>query len=179
MNHPLDAHTVLPAKRKRTLNPKLTSEDNVHEDAVKRRKAQQSTTQRQTPGASKEKVQRRASTPPPSVIELDDDTEMVDEESSISGDDEQSVEARVEVEIEDTGLQEETDEQELGQPRLILQMIWANLIDIQHVSKKSGDLPFMRFFAQRFLSIMLMDGVSMTLLVLQNNVRAEERIRGG
>jgi hypothetical protein len=28
----------LPTKRKRTLNPKLTSEDNVHEDAVKRRK---------------------------------------------------------------------------------------------------------------------------------------------
>jgi len=28
----------LPNKRKRTLNSKLTSEDNVHEDAVKRRK---------------------------------------------------------------------------------------------------------------------------------------------
>jgi hypothetical protein len=28
----------LPAKRKRTINPKLISEDNVHEDAVKKRK---------------------------------------------------------------------------------------------------------------------------------------------
>ena len=34
------AENNLPSKRKRTLNPKLTSEDNVHEDAVKRRQAQ-------------------------------------------------------------------------------------------------------------------------------------------
>jgi len=32
------ANNTLPAKRKRTLNPKLTSEDNVHRDAVKQRK---------------------------------------------------------------------------------------------------------------------------------------------
>jgi hypothetical protein len=119
MNHPLDAHAALPAKRKRTLNPKLTSEDNVHEDAVKRRKAQQLTTQqRRTPGTSKEKVQSRASTPPPSVVDLDDDanTEMADEESSDS-DSSDNVDDGVEVaiEIEDIGLQEETDEQELGQ----------------------------------------------------------------
>jgi hypothetical protein len=34
------AENNLPSKRKRTLNPKLISEDNVHEDAVKRRQAQ-------------------------------------------------------------------------------------------------------------------------------------------
>ena len=121
MNHPLDTQPALPAKRKRTLNPKLTSEDNVHEDAVKRRKAQQLTNQRPTPGTSKEKVRRRASTPPPSprrastpppsVVDFDNDTEMVaeDSESSDSSDSEPSS-----VEIEETVLQEETDEQELG-----------------------------------------------------------------
>ena len=43
------AENNLPSKRKRTLNPKLTSEDNVHEDAVKRRKAQSQT---KTPGTT-------------------------------------------------------------------------------------------------------------------------------
>ena len=37
-NYPDGNHETLPAKRKRTLNPKLTSEDNMHQDAVKRRK---------------------------------------------------------------------------------------------------------------------------------------------
>ncbi len=34
----------LPAKRKQTLNPKLTSEDNVHHEAVRRRQELQSQT---------------------------------------------------------------------------------------------------------------------------------------
>ena len=38
------ADNNLPTKRKRTLNPKLTSEDNVHHEAVKRRQELQSQT---------------------------------------------------------------------------------------------------------------------------------------
>ena len=47
----------LPTKRKRTLNPKLISEDNVHHDAVKRRQALQS---HKTSGATS-RSSRRAS----------------------------------------------------------------------------------------------------------------------
>ena len=56
----------LPTKRKRTLNPKLTSEDNVHQDAVKRRQALQSHTK--TSGATGHSS-RRAS------VEVVDDPE--------------------------------------------------------------------------------------------------------
>jgi len=47
----MDENT-LPSKRKRTLNPKLTSEDNVHKDAVKRQKSQFQTKTPGTPGTT-------------------------------------------------------------------------------------------------------------------------------
>jgi hypothetical protein len=37
-DYPDENRETLPAKRKRTINPKLISEDNVHQDAVKRRR---------------------------------------------------------------------------------------------------------------------------------------------
>src|SRR5258706_603258 len=94
----------LPAKRKRTLNPKLTSEDNVHHEAVKRRQELQSQTK--TSGTAshssrqasveavdnpKDRVCHNAGHPknPKSILEATDDKE-------------------------DAELQEETDEQELG-----------------------------------------------------------------
>ena len=115
----------LPAKRKRTLNPKLTSEDNVHEDAVKRRRAHQTTTTTKqssqpypatTRGEETAAARQRAPSAQPSDIESDADTAMVDTAApSSSSDHEPSiVEGRCSVEIEEISLQEESDEQELG-----------------------------------------------------------------
>ena len=104
---------TLPTKRKRTLNPKLMSEDNVHEDAVKRRRAQQVTAKQ-----SLHVAQQRAPSPHP---ETDRDTEKIDVTSSSSSDCESSVvEARSSVEVEEIDLQEESDEQELGKPAMLI-----------------------------------------------------------
>ena len=116
---------TLPTKRKRTLNPKLMSEDNVHEDAVKRRRAQQVTTAKQSLHSatkrSKEievaRAQQRAPSPQP---ETDRDTEKVEVTSSSGSDCEASnVRARSSVEAEEIGLQEESDEQELGKLEML------------------------------------------------------------
>ena len=80
----------LPAKRKRTLNPKLTSEDNVHHEAVKRRQELQSQTK--TSGTAshssrqasveavddpEDRVRRNAGHPkdPNTILEATDDEE--------------------------------------------------------------------------------------------------------
>ena len=67
-------------------------------------------------GKETQGTKKRASTPQPSVDDSDSDTEMgEDGKSSDSGDSElRIVEARGSVDIEETGLQEESDEQELG-----------------------------------------------------------------
>ena len=87
----------LPAKRKRTLNPKLTSEDNVHHEAVKRRQELQSQTK--TSGTAshssrqasveavddpEDRVCRNAGRPknPKSILEATDDEEDEEDEAS-------------------------------------------------------------------------------------------------
>ena len=57
---------TLPAKRKRTLNSKLTSEDNVHQDVVKRRKLELHTTQQKN-STSKNLFHPSTQNPKPSV----------------------------------------------------------------------------------------------------------------
>jgi hypothetical protein len=112
---------ALPEKRKRKLNPKLISEDNVHEEAVKRRKATatKAPTRKEVPVA-----QKRAPSPQPeSVVESDVETEPVDtasrggsvrEPSIVGARHSVEIEEIDDSDIEEVGLQEETDEQELG-----------------------------------------------------------------
>jgi hypothetical protein len=87
----------LPAKRKRTLNPKLTSEDNVHHEAVSRRQELQSQTK--TSGTishssrqasveavddPEDHVRRNAGRPknPKSILEATDDEDDEEDEAS-------------------------------------------------------------------------------------------------
>ncbi len=165
------ADTDLPAKRKRTLNSKLTSKDNVHKDAVKRRQGLPSkakittTTSRSSRQASleaidddEEQVRRNAGPPnnPNSILEATDEesddkgienlvkrckhfhpqtktmamTSCSSHQASVKAidDDEDHLrcnagppkntnsilEATGDEKVEEQALQEETDEQELG-----------------------------------------------------------------
>ena len=87
----------LPTKRKQTLNPKLTSEDNVHHEAVKHRQELQSQTK--TSGTAshssrqasvkavddpEDRVYRNAGRPknPKSILEATDDEEDEEDEAT-------------------------------------------------------------------------------------------------
>ena len=123
----------LPAKRKRTLNPKITDKNNVHEDTIKRRKLAQPAhpTQPTTSSAKQRSCQ-------PSVEEVDDEDHTSHNAGqprnpnaileAANGSDDffprlPSEEREDKHEAQDKGgdsegegcpLQEETDEQELG-----------------------------------------------------------------
>jgi hypothetical protein len=117
---------TLPVKRKRTLNPKLASEDNVHQDAVKRRKLNAqaaSTSKNLTP-----KPATYSSSRQPSVEEEDDvddhatihagppkNPNNILENSDGSDDDDEIV---VIEDPKENEKEEETDEQELGNLKL-------------------------------------------------------------
>ena len=91
------ADNNLPAKRKRTLNPKLTSEDNVHHEAIRRRQELQSQTKTSgTIGHSscqasveavddpEDRVRCNAGRPknPNLILEATDDEDDVEDEAS-------------------------------------------------------------------------------------------------
>jgi hypothetical protein len=99
------ADNNLPAKRKRTLNSKLTSEDNVHRDAVKRRQLEGMQSSANT------SVTANHSSRQASVEAINDHVHHnagppKNPKSILEGTDDES--------DEDSGLQEETDEQELS-----------------------------------------------------------------
>jgi hypothetical protein len=104
----------------------LATEDNVHEEAVKRQKAQQTAarpvakTRKATlhpaakTGKGMQQKKKRASSP---VDEPDEDMETgYGKSSSSNSDSEDNGPVIVESVDEETNLQEETDEEELGKP---------------------------------------------------------------
>ena len=131
---------TLPAKRKRTLNSKLTTEDNVHQDAVKRRKLQAAQRKSSTPTQKSQTSKQQNSSCEVSVEEVNDEDNHVSNagppknpnailEQSDGSDDEIEYVSRTVTPVpandadgEEEGasekseeeLQEETDEQELG-----------------------------------------------------------------
>ena len=130
--------TQLPAKRKRTLAPKITDQDNIDKDAVKRRKQAQPAqpknvakpTESTHTTASTSKSQQQSARGPsnrqPSVEEIDDDEANPHHnagpprnpnailERSDGSDDPDETDKECEREDEGSALQEETDEEELG-----------------------------------------------------------------
>jgi hypothetical protein len=131
---------TLPAKRKRTLNSKLATEDNVHQDAVKRRKFQTAQQKTGIPTQNSQTSKQQNSSRQVSVEEVNDKDNHVRHagppknpnailEQSDSSDDEIEYVSRTVTPVpandadgEEEGasekseeeLQEETDEQELG-----------------------------------------------------------------
>ncbi len=139
----------LPMKRKRTLTSKITDEDNVHEDAVKRRKLAQLTQHAQpTTSGTKPPKQPIAQSSKPKLPNRQPSVEAVEEEedntyqnagqprnpgaileevedrseggffSRLSSEGQEERES--DSEEEGSELQEETDEQELGNLKMCL-----------------------------------------------------------
>jgi len=173
---------VLSGKRKRTLVSKLTSADNIHKDAVKRRKGLEKPTETPTKASTDKLPAAISQSSRQASIEVDDDEDVqiqhnagrpkspdsILEAADGSDDDVQylrqsSVGAQhANKDSNEEGLQEETDEQELGDIYSSY-LIHASLIAFQPASKRTGDLPSMPSFAQRWKSSMSMDVVSTTL----------------
>jgi hypothetical protein len=126
-------NTLLPSKRKRFLNPKLMTEDNVHEDAVKRRKAAETSSETEKMAATKTQPTTRTSvdtqgakkkTASSPVVESDTDTEI--ELLGGSNSDKESDSEPIIFELEGTEpldteeASEEMDEQELGMCQILV-----------------------------------------------------------
>jgi hypothetical protein len=102
------ADNNLPAKRKHTLNSKLTSEDNVHRDTVKRQQLEGMQSSANTL-ATANHSSRQAS-----VEAIDDKEDHVHHNASPPKNPKSILEGTDDKSDEDSGLQEETDEQELS-----------------------------------------------------------------
>lgn len=190
---------ILSGKRKGTLASKLTSADNIHEDAVKHRKETEVQTENATKGSTGNQklsattswsscqasvevvnnendalIQHNAGCPknPDSILEAadgsDDDSQSPQESSTGAHHSNKDLGG-------EKGLQEETDEQELGDNKLSY-LICTSLTAFQPASKRTGNPLSTPSFAQRWKSSISMNVASTTLPVLQKTAKGKGEI---
>jgi len=191
---------ILSGKRKHTLASKLSSADNIHEDAVKRRKGTEVQTENATKGSTGNQkssattsryscqasievvddeddapIRHNAGCPknPDSILEAADgsnDDSQSPQESSSTGAHHSNKDSGGE-----KGLQEETDEQELGDNKLSY-LICTSLTAFQPASKRTGDPLSTPSFAQRWKSSISMNVAPTTLPVLLKTAKGKGEI---